>query len=177
MFANFMKSHLLRQRLILAASVLLILIGAAALFNSRPSQPSSWGGACFIAIGIAAIAWSSVLAQRRRRALFDRRTELNAEEIYFQHFSRSGLPAGLVLELWHEVADVFNLPAGKLRPSDRFGEELGNYGITGDDLYELAGLAILRARLYGGQVNLRGIRTLDCYVRALASMQLDATRT
>jgi hypothetical protein len=172
-----MKSQLLRQRILLASSGLLALIGIAAIFTSRPSQPSSWVGACFVAMSIAAIAWSTMLAQRRRRALFERRVELKAEEIYLEHFSHSGLPPGLVLELWHEVADVFNLPAGKLRPSDRFGEELGNYGITGDDLYELAGLAILRARLYGGDINLRGIKTLDCYVRALASMQLDAAHS
>jgi hypothetical protein len=52
---------------------------------------------------------------------------------------------------------------------------LGNYGVTGDDLYELAALAILRARLYGGEVDLRSIRTVDCYVRALAAVQMGAT--
>jgi hypothetical protein len=169
-----MKSYLLRHRLFLAAAFVLMSAGMMLVFSPRPAQYLRLPGTLLVFAGVAAVVWSVLLADRRKRLLFSNRAELGAGEIYELHFHRSGLPAGLVLELWHEVANVFNLPAGKLRPTDRFGEELGNYGITGEDLYELAGHAILRSRLYGGEVDLRRIKTVDCYVRAMAALQLNA---
>jgi uncharacterized protein YjeT (DUF2065 family) len=169
-----MKSYLLRHRLFLAAAFVLISAGMMLVLSPSPTRYLRLAGTILVVAGVAAIVWSVLLANRRKRQLFLSRADLGATEIYDLHFHRSGLPAALVLELWHEVANVFNLPAGKLRPTDRFGEELGNYGITGEDLYELAGHAILRARLHGGEVDLRRIKTVDCYVRAMAALQLNA---
>lgn len=77
-----------------------------------------------LSVVVSAIAvWHSRM-RRERRKRFDSREDLELDAIYHWFFAHRGLPRDLVLELWRAVAESLGLPAGQLRPSDRFDEEL-----------------------------------------------------
>ena len=163
-----MKAILLQQKAVLYAMGLLIVAGVVVIFATRPAQPAFWIGVVVFGFGILASIASVVFATRKSKRLFDDRTALSDDEIY-RHFADTGFPQALVLELWREVARTLHLPAERLRPTDRFGQELGGYWITSDDLDALGQVASERARRHGGTLNLAEIKTLDEYVRRLAA--------
>lgn len=55
---------------------------------------------------------------------FKNRPNLSLEDIYDQFFAESQLPQEIVAEVWQELANTLELPAGLLRPEDRFDREL-----------------------------------------------------
>ena len=65
---------------------------------------------------------------RQARAARDERLEGRAErtlhQIYASHFADSGIPERRFTALWMQVAEILELPAGRLLPSDRFRGEL-----------------------------------------------------
>lgn len=164
-----MKMFLLHQKAVLYTMAVLIVAGVVVIFTVRPAQPAFWVGIVVLGLGVAASIASLVLAKQKSKRLFDDRAALSDEEIY-RHFADVGLPQPLVLELWREVAHALHLPADKLRPSDRFGQELGGYWITSDDLDALGQVAAARARRQGATLSLAEIKTLDEYVRRLAAV-------
>lgn len=165
-----MKAFLLHQKAVLYTMAVLIVAGVVAIFTARPAQPAFWIGVVVLGFGVAASIASVVLAKQRSKRLLEDRATLSDEDIYRQYFAESGLPQPLVLELWREVADALHLPAGKLRPTDRFGQELGGYWITSDDLDALGQVVATRARRQGATLNLAEIKTLDEYVRRLVAI-------
>jgi len=82
-------------------------------------------------VGTTAVWWLQRRSESRR--CFEKREEVDLDPIYFSFFAHRCLPRHLVLELWCEVADSLAVPAGKLRPSDRFDEELAFSGWGFDD--------------------------------------------
>lgn len=79
--------------------------------------------------------------RRRARALrFRGRTELTMRELFDAHFFESEVPFSVFERHWLEIARLMRLPAGVLRPSDRFDVELAPAwtGIVSDELEELA---------------------------------------
>ncbi len=99
------------------------------------------------------------------------REALSPTDFYDQYYTRSGLDKETVVELLEHVADELRLPSGKLRPEDRFSEELSpgedhgwdsGYGVL---IFELQSLAKKR----GVAVD-RRVDSLDDYIRIMAGI-------
>ncbi len=89
------------------------------------------------------------------------------EEVYSLFFADSGIPKEVVLELWMEVATILDLPAGKLRPQDRFDAELGpeRGWEWGDNIAILDRIAAKRLKkMKSHSFDLKDVRTLYDYV-------------
>jgi hypothetical protein len=169
-----MKAFLHHQKAVLYAMAVFIVAGVVTVFTTRPPQAAFWIGVVVFGFGIIASIASVLLGKKKSKTLFDERPMLSDDEIYRQYFAEVGLPQALVLELWREVAGVLNLPAGKLRPTDRFGQELGGYWITSEELDALGDVAAARARRHNATLNLAEIKTLDEYVRRFAAISTTA---
>ena len=74
-----------------------------------------------------------------------------------------------ILELWHEVANNFDVPSGYLRPEDELAD-MGIINFTEDHpkLEDITDIAIERMKALNKPINLQDISTLDDYIRALA---------
>lgn len=99
------------------------------------------------------------------------RETLSLDQIYDRYYVESNLDRALVLELLNHVAQEMRIPVGKIRPGDRFSDELsprrGNewdsgYGVL---LYELKRCAAKRNKAIQGPVD-----TVDDYLKAMAEV-------
>ncbi|MEN4903522.1 hypothetical protein [Luteimonas sp. TWI1437] len=102
------------------------------------------------------------------------REELSPDDFFNIYYKESGLEKVLVIELLEHAAHELGLPAGKLRPQDRFSVELaarrGNewdsgYGII---LYELGHLARKRGKTIKGKID-----SIDDYFKAMSLVYYD----
>jgi hypothetical protein len=96
------------------------------------------------------------------------REALTDEEIYRRFYASIGLNKTEVIELWHEIAEILRVPAERMRPSDKFGKDIGTYWITSEELDILSTAAQQRAKLRGLTIDLASIKTADDYVKRLA---------
>ncbi len=116
-------------------------------------------------------AWSAHRRLRRRvLEVIECRDELDDQDIYSAFYGDSGLPQSSVRDAWHEIADSLKLPAGKIRPTDRFGKDIGIYLITSPDLDTLHERGVRRAKQLGLRPDFEAVRTVDDYVRVLATI-------
>jgi hypothetical protein len=111
--------------------------------------------------------------KKRRLKRFEYRPELDLDEIYQEFFAAKSLPRDLVCELWKEISEVLHVPAGKLRPDDRFDRELAapkgwEYD---DELSDLQWVAERRLKQIGGQGDLSQIKTVGDYVEFFCGLQ------
>lgn len=158
------------SKIALYAMASAVLVGVGIVFAIRPAEPSMWIGA--VIVGAAAIASliSFVSSRNNMKRTFDGRADLTDEDIYRQFFADSDIPKALVVELWHEAAKVFGVRSGKLRPTDRFGHELGRYSITSEKLDALAAIAGNRAKAKNAKLDLLQVETLGAYVHKVAAI-------
>ena len=98
----------------------------------------------------------------------NQRASLGNDELYSQYYATSGLSKDSILEIWNEIATTLELPPEKLRPSDRFGDDIGLYFMTSDHLDTLAELGEKRARTRGINVQFENLATVDDFIKALA---------
>jgi hypothetical protein len=159
-----MKPSVLHQRAVLYTMAAAIVVGVASVLILRPKPTGVWVAVVILGPALVASVMSFVLAKWRNAGMFAARETLSEEQIYSQYFAQSGISASAVRELWHEVAETLHVPAEKLRPSDRFGHELGGYWISSDELDALARRAAKRS----SQLDLAEIKTLGEYVHRLA---------
>lgn len=61
---------------------------------------------------------------RERRALLSKRPTLDLSTIYRENFSGNEIDEESFVTLWKGIADILEVPAGKLLPTDRFDVEL-----------------------------------------------------
>jgi len=110
------------------------------------------------------------------RKRFEQREELDLDAIYFWYFAHRGLPRDQVIELWCEVAESLDLPAGKLRPSDRFDGELA--AVTGWGFDNPSGIltyvALQREESYKDYTTngFPAIQTLGDYIECFCDLEL-----
>lgn len=126
-------------------------------------------------LAIVLIGTGYVFVERRvkagMKARFASRASLEFNDFY-DRFYKGSLDQDVVRELMEHVAHELTIPMGKLRPGDRFENELkpmrGMEFDSGRDLLivELARMAKKR----GIEVELKRIRTLDDYLRSMAGM-------
>lgn len=114
------------------------------------------------------------LKQRNARVRLGERIALTDEEVFRQFYTPSDLDFQEVAELWHEISKVLKVPVGRLRPSDRFGADIGTYWITSEELDALSETARQRASRQGIDVDFATIKTVDDYVKCFAGAKVGA---
>lgn len=112
-------------------------------------------------------------ARRRwkRRARFAGRAVLSDAEIFAQFYAQSDLRPEAVAKYWNEVGRLMRVPAGRLRPSDRFDVELAPVAGAemADEIEELGEFFDDERQRLGLSVNLKQMKTLDELIRAFAA--------
>jgi hypothetical protein len=121
-----------------------------------------------IAIGGGAVLLRKNRRQNSLRALSDRES-LSDVEIYKQFYAGGNFDEAAVRSAWNEIAETLRVPADKLRPTDKFGADIGVWSVTSEELDTLGELAAKRAALQGKEVNIASLATVDDYVRAFAA--------
>jgi hypothetical protein len=118
------------------------------------------------------LAWN-FLPRRLRLKRFEDRSDLSLDQIYAEFFASKNLPKQLACELWREVSTSLRLPPGKLRPTDRFDQELAapkgwEYD---DDIVEIQWAAERRLKQSGTQADLSQIKTVADYVELFCRLE------
>src|SRR4029077_2326820 len=105
---------------------------------------SAWniGALLLIAVCVFSIPYLSRKKELRR---LSERDSLQLEELYARYYADSGLYRKSFLEVLNKIAATLAVPAEKLRPADRFGEDIGVYVGISDKLDTLSELANERA--------------------------------
>ena len=113
------------------------------------------------------------LPRRQRQKRFENRPNLSADHIYANFVAGRNLPKEFVCELWNEVAESLQLSAGRLRPSDRFDEELAapKGWEFDDEILDLQWAAKRRLKQIGTQVDLSQIKTVGDYVEFFCNLE------
>ncbi|KMN36077.1 hypothetical protein VI26_08445 [Chromobacterium sp. LK1] len=108
--------------------------------------------------------------QRRNKVLQLKpdREELDDLSVYQQFYATAELMEPDVIMLWHEIADTLKVPAGKIRPTDVFGEDIGGGVLVTTELDELSWLGAQRARGLKLSIDLQAVKTVDDYIRTFA---------
>ena len=124
----------------------------------------------FIAITAAWLYRAGRAADAKRAALFSDREELKLAE-WEQRFAQGkNLDLVRLRKSLRDLAVTLDIPAGKLRPTDRFDVELApTKGWEADDAASVLSSLIQKRRL-SGQTRALEIRTVDDYLRATAGL-------
>jgi hypothetical protein len=123
------------------------------------------GGLVIIGMLGVMVRWAR---RRRLAAALEGRESLDDQAFYGRYYAESKLPKDLVIELRREVVETLRVSAEKLQPGDRFGEQIGTYWTTSDDLDVLAAKGRNRAKALGLSVDLKKLATVDEYIRCFA---------
>lgn len=125
-------------------------------------------GGLVVAGGV--LIWCLV-PRRQRLKRFESRPDLSLDQIYSDFFAQRNLPKNQVCELWREVAESLRLPPGKLRPTDRFDQELAPpKGWEHDDeILDVQWAAERRLKKTGIKADLSQVKTLADYVEFFCS--------
>jgi hypothetical protein len=117
-------------------------------------------------IGVSIVSlWYPRYAKRR---VFDSRPSVSIDKIYEQFYSDSGLSKQNVENWWRQVANILSLPADKLRPTDRFGIELGPYRGIDDEMGDLE--KIIADLVDRNKLKSQRFNTLDDLIKFTASI-------
>lgn len=131
-------------------------------------------GAWVLAFIVISNVRTRILVRRKVREVFGSRDDLSTTDIvatYYHDFDCSKLT---VAKTWEQCAARLKVPAGRLRPGDRFDRELKSATIwaafAGDppDLESLSRFASRAARKSTQRRDLKTMKTLDDLVRDLA---------
>lgn len=93
------------------------------------------------------------------------------DALYRQFYADLGVPPERFASWWEEIARAFDVPSGRIRPTDRFGVELQFKpvcGSTDEDLFLFRALK----RVVGAKAAkeaLPTLETVDTFIRFLAA--------
>lgn len=108
---------------------------------------------------------STVLPEKLRKKRISDRDPLSFDLIYSKYLSDLGYEKDLLRNLWYEVASKLKLDPEKLRPSDRFDNELSVRIFPLVDLNEDIAIDVQeKVKAASGRVNLEQVNTLRDYV-------------
>jgi hypothetical protein len=124
-----------------------------------------------LAVTGGVIAWNFI-PRRQRFKRFENRPDLSLEQIYGEFFAGKNLPKELACELWNEVSASLHVPAGKLRPTDRFDQELAapKGWELDDEILDVQWAAERRLKQSGTQADLSHIKTVADYVEFFCNL-------
>lgn len=116
--------------------------------------------------GVVAWIWQARVRGARNNFL-ETRPEMAIDEIYEKFYADKTVSKETVSRALAEIASALNVPAGRLRPSDRFGKELAPPAGWEDDdeLGVLASIAKDRLARAEADTTVESIRTVDDYIR------------
>ncbi|SFO90705.1 hypothetical protein [Ralstonia sp. NFACC01] len=126
----------------------------------------------FAAFAVALGGGAVLLRRKRSNAglhALSQRISLTDAEIYSQFYAGRNLDESAVRSAWNEIAETLRVPADKLRPTDKFGTDIGVWSITSEELDTLGDLAAQRAARQGKEVDFAALTTVDDYVSAFAT--------
>ena len=126
---------------------------------------SAIGFMLIVLVGVAATVIWTIMAKPK---VVQNRIALSLNEVYREHYQRSGIPYEVVDYAFGLIARAFNIKAGQLRPADRFADELriaGGWDAYDSPLHELSD----ELRIELSDQELAGIKTVDDVVRSIAA--------
>lgn len=124
------------------------------------------------AFAIAVGGGAAFLRRKHRRGTLQalsRRESLTDVEIYRQFYAGGNFDEAAVRSAWNEIAETLRVPTDKLRPTDKFGADIGASFIRSEELDTLGELAAQRAARQGKEVDIAALSTVDDYVKAFAT--------
>lgn len=139
-----------------------------------PSTAPYWFATAVALVVGGYIVASRLRVRRAERKFLEDRPTLDLNAVYTEFYAHSGLAEDSVIEVWREVADALNIAPGKLRPTDRFGADVGRYFELSDKLDELHVAGLRRAKRLGVNPDFEQVKTVDDYVRALSKRKSEA---
>ncbi|MEK7333483.1 MAG: hypothetical protein AAB017_08915 [Nitrospirota bacterium] len=155
------------QNIVISVMAFLIICGSFIIWNLNLENTKTWLFLTIVGLGGLTGIFLIVYPKFKKRAIFADRQYLTMDEIYSRYYLDSGLSKDVVLKLWGNVAELLQLPKGKLRPTDKFGKELGPYQVIDDDINELQAFTLRQLKEVGVSVDFSTIKTLDDYIRCL----------
>jgi hypothetical protein len=122
-----------------------------------------------IALLICALLAHAYLRSVRKRSLQRRRVlQRDDNDEYLVLTNKVNDDAAAVsgsLEALESIAAVLHVPAVKLRPSDRFGYDIGTFSLLDDSIDRIGGQLLMRKRAFQQPLFLDHITTVGDYVR------------
>jgi len=123
--------------------------------------------------------WITQRRAAQARALrFSGRRPLTAEELWREFYEQRGVPLEMVEEILQVIAEAAGVPAGLIRPADRFDSELApEKGWEFDDgLAEIIWWVKDRAKRSGRRVgDISNVRTVDDLVNFVFALSAPPT--
>src|SRR5258708_5563996 len=110
--------------------------------------------------------WVVFARHRRLPSVLQSRSDLTPSELYRQFYPDLGVPLEQFALWWEEIGRAFEVPAGRIRPTDRFGIELPIrpvFGTSDEDMFLSGAL-----RRFAGKTavdSLPELRTVDQFIR------------
>ena len=136
-------------------------------------------GKTLINILLAAPRWlftDGPLQKDRVKHLGERQL-LSMDDFCSQFYSGEELPRERILDVLKDLSEALEIPAGKLRPSDRFLIELAplknTWGSVDDTDFSLMLLTKRLEKQCGVPIDMKTVKTIDDYIRAACSLQHD----
>jgi hypothetical protein len=125
-----------------------------------------------VVVGVGGVLAWNFLPRRQRLKRFHGRPNLSLEQIHSKFFGQTNFPKELVSELWKEVAESLRLPPGKLRPTDRFDQELAapKGWEFDDEILDVQWAAERRRKRSEIKTDLSQIKTVGDYVEFFCNL-------
>ena len=133
------------------------------------------------AVGVGLAVWMVFVPKSKiRRTKAKRlgpREELSVEEFYGRFYAQKGLRRHVIAELLPQLGEALEVPAGLLRPEDRFWIEHAPIAGAGiDDHLDLYDLMLRVERRYNFHFDRPRIETVDQFLRAAAKASMVGCR-
>jgi hypothetical protein len=154
----------------------LVAVGAALAALALSARPT---GAWIIALVVLALGagislGAAAMSAKARRQKFAARPDLGLEGVYREYYAHEGIHQPTFARVWAECAETLGVPAGKLRPTDRFDRELKGLDrlqVTGDAVGYIFDDAAAAAERAGLPFDGATLATLDDLVRQLVQIK------
>jgi hypothetical protein len=112
--------------------------------------------------------------QKDRVKHLGERQLLSMDDFCSQFYPGDNLPKERILDVLKNLSEALEIPAGKLRPSDRFLVELAplknTWGSVDDTDFSLILLTERLQKRDGVRIDMKTVKTIDDYIRAACSL-------
>lgn len=128
-------------------------------------------------LGKRLIQFISGPLQKDRVKRLGERELLSMDDFCSRFYSGEDLPRERILDVLQDLSEALEIPAGKLRPNDRFLVELAplknTWGSIDDTDFSLMLLTKRLEKKYGVPIDMKAVKTIDDYIRAASSLPSD----
>ena len=160
------------------AVVLLVFgVGITAITATDPGTVGTVAVVMIVVLGSAAAIVSMLHVRHARLEPFSNREPLSPEQIFSRFYKENNLREEAVVWIWREVANILAVPPEKLRPTDKFDDELkplAGWHFYDDHLEHLLVWARKFARRRGTEIDPTEFKTVDDIVKRLSQIEIKA---